>query len=355
MADALIEALRSGKLLAVREAIKANPEKARHARAVVEAGHLAFQKACELLLKNGADPNAMWCHYRPLHALLQEDPHKAAGKPSAERLACLDWLLQHGADTEQLAAWPAARAIVIAAFVGQPEYVRRLKKAGAKIDGFAAAALGDRKLVERALTKDSAFTKARDHGGLTALQCAAGSRYPGADTLEIARLLLDAGADLRAKTKSWDHEIDAMYLASSSKNKAVFELFLDRGADPTEALTHALWGAGEEFAELAIAHGAEPDRATTDGKPLLNHLIQWGQVQPALWLLAQGASPNIADAKQGWTAAHQAASRGNERVMRAVLKAGADLTRRDKQGQTPLAIAQISGRAKLVELMSQSG
>lgn len=355
MPDDLIVALRSGKLAAVRDAIKADPAKARHPRAVVEAGRLAFQKAFELLKKNGADLNAIFRGYRPLHSLLQEDAHKPAGKPSPERLACLDWLLANGADPEQLGAWPAARAIVIAAFVGEPEFAKRLKKAGAKIDGFAGAALGDRKLVEKALQKDAGFAQARDHGGLTALQCAAGSRYPGAKTLEIARMLLDAGADLRAKTESWRHEVDALYFAASSKNRAVYELFLDRGANPTDALTHALWGPGEAFAEAAMAHGAEPDRATADGKPLLNHLIQWGQIKPALWLLGRGASPNIADSKQGWTAAHQAASRGNERMMRAVIQAGADLRRRDKQGYTPLVIAQTSGRAKLVALMSAAG
>lgn len=352
MADALIEALRSGKLSAVRAAIRADPEKARHARNVAEAGRLAFQKAFELLHKNGADLNAIWRGYRPLHALLQEDPHAAAGKPSPERVACLNWLLEHGADPEQLGAWPAARAIIIAAFVGEPEYVSRLKKAGAKMDGFAAAALGDRKLVEKTLRQRPEFARERDSGGLTALQCAAGSRYPGAKTLDIARLLLDAGADLKAKTKSWNHDVDAMYFAASSKNKAIFGLFLDRGADSTEALVHALWGPGEEFAELAIAHGAEPDRAVAEGKPLLNHLIQWGQIKPALWLLNLGASPNIADSKEGWTAAHQAASRGNARMMRAVLDAGADLTRRDNRGCTPLAIAKVAGRKQLMEMMS---
>jgi len=297
MADELIEALRSGKLPAVRAAIKADPAKAQHPRYVVEAGRLAFQEAFELLWKSGADLNAIWRGYRPLHALLQEDPHAAAGKPTPERLACLDWLLRHGADPEQLAAWPAARAIIIAAFVGQPEYVKRLKKAGAKMDGFAAAALGDLKSVEKTLRQRAEFARERDSGGLTALQCGAGSRYPGANTLDIARLLLDAGADLDAKTKSWSHDVDAMYFAASSKNKAIFELFLDRGGDSTEALVHALWGPGEEFAELAIAHGAEPDRAIAEGKPLLNHLIQWGQIKPALWLLKIGASPNIADSK----------------------------------------------------------
>ena len=353
MADAMIEGLRSGKLAGVRAAIQADPKGARNARAIVEAGRLAFQKAIELLHRNGADLNAASRGYRPLHALLQEDPHATVGKPSAQRLACLDWMLKHGADPEQLGAWPSARAIIIAAFVGQPDYVKRLRKAGTKMDGFVAAALGDRKLVEKTLRQRPEFAEERDTGGLTALQCAAGSRYPGARLLDIAHLLLDAGADVQAKTLSWNHEIDALYFAASAKNKSVFELLLRRGGDATEGLVHSLWGAGEDFAELAVAHGGDPDCAVTDGKPLLNHLICWGRVSPALWLLERGASPNVAD-ENGWTAVHQAASRGNERMMRAVLDAGGDLTRRDKQGLTPFDIAKSAGRSKLMPLLSRS-
>lgn len=349
MADPIVEALRTGKLAEVRAAVAQASGVPN--RAVVEAARLAFTKALALLHKSGADMNGLWRGYRPLHALLQEDPHAAAGKPSTERLACLDWLLDHGADPEQLGAWPAARAIIVAAFVGEPEYVKRLRKAGAKMDGFAGAALGDRKLVEKTLAKRPDFANDRDSGGLTALQCAAGSRYPGAKLVEIARLLLDAGADLRARTQSWNHQVDAVYFAASAKNKDIFELLLDRGADPTDALVPALWNVRPDFAELALAHGAAADGALSSGKPLLNDLIRWGQIPPVMWLLAHGASPNIPD-EEGWTAVHQAASRGNERMLRAVVDAGGDVTRRDKLGHTPLDVARIMNRRKLIPMLS---
>src|SRR5262249_15628840 len=130
--------------------------------AMVEAGRLAFQKALALLVKRGGDINASARQYRALHALLQEEAHGAAPAPTRERLACLEWMLQHGADPESTGGWPPARAIVTAAFVGRPEYVQRLKKAGAKIDGFAGAALGERRVVERALKASPDFANARD-------------------------------------------------------------------------------------------------------------------------------------------------------------------------------------------------
>jgi hypothetical protein len=41
-------------------------------------------------------------------------------------------MLEHGPDPEQLGAWPAARTIVIAGFVGVAEYVRILRTHGVR-------------------------------------------------------------------------------------------------------------------------------------------------------------------------------------------------------------------------------
>src|SRR5579864_5315072 len=125
------------------------------AKELLTAARQADQAALARLAAAGAGLNASWRGYRPLHALLQENPHEAPIKPDPRRLACLEWLLKNGADPEQLGAWPPARAIIVAAFVGAPAYVKLLRKGGAKIDGFAGAALGDRKLVEKALDRKS--------------------------------------------------------------------------------------------------------------------------------------------------------------------------------------------------------
>lgn len=213
MPDPLLEAIRSGDLRTLRQAAAAHPQAARQARCVVEAGCRAFQPALALLVKHGAEINASWKNYRPLHSLIQEEP-PAAASPTPERLACLDWLLEHG-------------------------------------------------------------------------------------------------------------------------------------ADPTAAFSHPVWAAACPMAEMALEHGAVPDHATADGKPLLNDLIRWGQIPQTLWLLDRGASPNIAD-ERGWTAVHPAASRGNLRLLDAVLEAGGDPLLRDLEGRTPLDIAILAGREKLI-------
>ena len=333
---------------AVRAAIAADPKAARSARAVGEAGRLAWREAFELLVAAGADLNAPYRNYRPLHALLQEDAHAASATPAPERVACLEWLLDHGADPEQTGGWPMARGIVVAGFVGRPEYVKILRAHGVKMDGFAGAALGDRNLVEKAISANSAFARERDSGILTALHCAAGSRMPKARRRSIAELLLDTGAEVNATARSWSHDVDAIYFAAGTKDLALFDLLMERGADPTHGLGCAIWSAAYDLAASALAHGAQIDRATSNGKPLLNDLIRWGQFSQAYWLLERGADCNVADA-EGWTAVHRAASRGNERAMRAVLDAGGDKTRRDKSGQVPRDLARGDRVAEMLK------
>lgn len=344
----LIQHIRDRDLSCLRRAIAGDPAGARQARAVVSAGGLAWQAGLTLLVEAGADLNAMWRNYRPIHALLQEDPHAPAGTPTPEGLACLTWMLAHGADPEQTGAWPLARGIVVAAHVGAAAYTELLIQGGARVDGFAAAALGRREGVERAIRSDAGFPMARDQGGLTALQCAAGSRMPGAEKLAIARVLLDGGADLRAQTKSWSNVVDAVYFAAGTRDLDVFRLLLERGADPTPALSSALWAGAYELAEAALAHGAAADRAVANKKPLLNDLIRWGQFPQALWMLERNASPNVPD-ERGWTAVHQAASRGNERMLRAVLAAGGDRNLRNLEGNLP---RDLTKSAKLAALLS---
>ena len=347
----LLQALQAGDMPAIRAAIEEDPAAAKIPCMIGTAAGRANLPAVQFLHKHGADLNAAWRNYRPLHNLMQTDPHASAGKPSPERLACLEWLLANGADPELTGAWPPARALIVAAFVGESAYVKVLRAAGAHVDGFTGAALGDARLVAKTLARNPDFARARGSGGLTALQCAAGSRLPKVDGISVATLLLGGGADPNLQTRSWASTVDATYFACGAKNSAMFELLLERVADATVAAGPAVWGKKFDLADRAPVNGADLDRATANGKPLLNDLIRWGQIPQTMWMLAHDASPNVPDA-DGWTAAHQAASRGNSRLLKAVIDAGADLKRRDKSGATPLDVACRAKREKLMALLA---
>src|SRR5439155_21886168 len=112
-------------------------------------------------------------------------------------------------------------------------------------------------------------------------------------------------------------------------------------------LSNPVWASTYELAEAALAHGGSIDRAIANHKPLLNDMICWGQIPQTMWLLERGASPNIADAR-GWTAVHQAASRGNARMLQAVLDAGGDPRRHDNEGNPPRALARAEKIAAML-------
>jgi len=325
------------------------------AKSIVDAAQKADTDSIKALLKHGGDINAQYRGYRALHALIQTKPHADAVAPSPKQLKAFSWLLDHGADPDLPGAWPPARAILVAAFTGSPEYVDLLVRHGFKSDAFVSAALGDAAAVKRAIGRDRAIAVSRDAHGLTLLQCAAASRMGRADAgtrrrlLTIAVLALDAGADPHAATKSWLHDVDAVYFAASSHQTEMFDLLLERGGDATRALTNALGNGGRDFAALAaiaLKHGAAVNKTESAGRPLLNDLIRWGQFGPARWLLAHGADPNRAHGMDGspaagWTPLHQAASRGNVKMVEDLIKAGADIKRKDASGAVPADIARV--------------
>jgi ankyrin repeat protein len=353
----LITALRGRDLVMARRIAQTSPAAVRHASGICEAARLGWFEAVKLLVRHGADLNAEYRKYRPLHNLIQEKPHAVPGSTSRKRLQCLAWMLKQGADPELLGAWPPARAILVAAFSGEPAYVDVLRKAGARVDGLVCAALGDLRGVQAALKRDQGLATARDAGGLTALQCCCASRLGAKkpavarSLLAIAKLLIARGADVRATTRSWAHDVDAVYFACNSGQVETFNLLIENGADATEALAPALWQPHTKLAEIALAHGAQINRADDDNRPLLNNLIRWGQFRQASWLLEHGADPNR-PAPDGWTAMHQAASRGNERMMRALLAAGGDPLRKDAKGYTAASIALLARRSKILALFA---
>ena len=203
--------------------------------------------------------------------------------------------------------------------------------------------MGVSRKVKAALAKDSRLAVVRDAGGVTALHCCAGSRLGLREPriadglLAVAKLLIDAGGNVNETVRSWGHDVDVMYFAIGQGDARMITLLLDSGADATAALPAAAWRSDFDLCELLIARGARIDDARDGGRPILNELIRWGQFKPAMWLLTKGANPNVPDTR-GWTALHQAASRGNTRMLRAVLDAGGDRNRPDAQGVTPADI-----------------
>ena len=75
-----------------------------------------------------------------------------------------------------------------------------------------------------------------------------------------------------------------------------------------------------------------------------------GDPSVASLLLAYGADVNATTRNQGWTSLHIAAIHGDTALARELLRNGADLSIKDKWGDTPLRLA-MQFRTREVELL----
>jgi hypothetical protein len=111
--------------------------------------------------------------------------------------------------------------------------------------------------------------------------------------LEIARLLLDAGADINR----WDGVGEsALTAAVYTGNRPTAEMLLDRGADLERMgmggtpLFNAVAGGNEDLVRLLLDRGARVDATTYSGDTPLKTALRYGSQNLADLLRAHGAT-----------------------------------------------------------------
>lgn len=183
------------------------------------------------------------------------------------------------------------------------------------------------------------------------------------DMLEIARLLLENGADLDLGAPVYDdshHLLSPLYFAiGHADNMALGRWLLEQGANPddNESLYHATELGHHEGLRVLLAHGANPQ-----GTNALLRAMDFHDVAAVRMLLEHGAQVDeFNDADLGgespWVvpALHQAARRMSPPNMVALLLAhGADVNRQF-EGATPYAYARVFGNAPLATLLKEYG
>jgi uncharacterized protein len=182
-----------------------------------------------------------------------------------------------------------------------------------------AAAGGDLAEVQRLVGQDPGLLQAKSPAGSTPLMRAAARGH-----LEVVRWLVNQGAALDEQDRN---KCTALCFASSEGHSPVVRLLLARGADPkisdNKIRTPLLWASNFDRLETVRCLLDHPSAAAT-----VNHGDKWGR-----------------------TALRLASGAGNQDVVRALLARGADPHMIDKQGKTPMIMAQVNFRPACVEAL----
>jgi ankyrin repeat protein len=117
----------------------------------------------------------------------------------------------------------------------------------------------------------------------------------------------------------------------------------------TTALVMAAGRGRLEVARLLLEGGADPSLADSDGRTPLMSATADGQREVLRLLLARGAAVDAAEPRDGWTAFHVACANNQAECAKALVRAGCDVGIKDSHGQTGRELAEGQGHATVVE------
>jgi len=260
-----------------------------------------------LLLKHGANPSAFSSQHAGCCGL-----HIAAEKNYVD---VVDALLKAGVDVNIRSEKQKLTPLISAACCGSIDAVKALIKAGADINaqsstGNTALMLAiDRGKIDVAVTliNEHADLEIKGQKGWTALHNAASGGDKG--YREVAEALLKAGASVDALSETM---LTPLHEAAGKSLVEIVRLLVDHGANvkardkfnntplrmcASNAQSFATLESFKQTVQILLDAGADINAGTTINTTSLHSVVKWGNGDAVRFMLERGADPNIRTTK----------------------------------------------------------
>jgi ankyrin repeat protein len=177
-------------------------------------------------------------------------------------------------------------------------------------------------------------------------------------TVEIARLLLDRGADVNARD---GEQTTALEAAISREQTAMVALLLERKADPNSvnkymqsALSNAAAAGNLEVTEMLLKAKANPQLPGLVLTPMMFGAFA-GNTDLIRLLARYGANVNYASKETGQSALTSAITAGKPEAVAVLIELGANVNQKTPDGDTPLKMARNGDQDDVVAMLKAAG
>ena len=235
--------------------------------------------------------------------------------------------ISYGGTDIRIEVLPSVSALVMAAYNGDLDSVRKLL---------------DRKVDINGQSKVTPLIAAVD-----------------GDRLEVVSLLLQRGANPNVRAE-FNGQV-ALHFAAKKGNLAVVSLLLEKGAEPNvqdPSRQTPLWSASffnhPEVIRILVKKGADLYHKDPAGNSAMSIAAAGGAQDAIAQLVALGLKPDEPN-RFGRTPLFDAVEHGQPGAVEQLLKLGANPNQKADSGKTPLQAARAKGHPDIIRMLQQAG
>lgn len=203
------------------------------------------------------------------------------------------------------------------------------------------------------LLDHGADVEARDNNGMTPLHFSATT-----GSISIANLLLDKSAQINTCAKDGQ---TPLHLAIRQNEPNLVELLIRRGAnfdaqdcEKCSPLHTAVKHRLVDVSKMLVEYGADTNLKDIRNMTALHWAVELAEIELAQCILRQRQTDVDAKTDSEYTALHRASHMGRCDLVKALLDRGASIDAKDKEGHTPVVIAELYEQSDVFDLLNCS-